>query len=122
MQLCGHRFETECLRDYFNAQVKTNTLEHIQCPEADCRKKPARDEIQRILGEEDFVQYERIETNLKVAQSRGNLKQCPYPNCDGVYDMSTAPSLRDKLLGNDVVCPVCQGAFCKECNLQSHKG
>ena len=68
------------------AQVKTNTLEHIQCPEVECRKKPDRDQIKEILGEQDFILFERIERNLQVAQSRGTLKQCPYPNCDGVYD------------------------------------
>ena len=52
---CLHEFDTECLRDYFMTQIRTNTLEHIQCPDANCRQKPERIEIEKILGRENFA-------------------------------------------------------------------
>ena len=59
--VCGHYWMTECLKEYWMCQVQTNSLEHVQCPEAECRVKPSHSEIEAVLQSRDFVQYRRIE-------------------------------------------------------------
>ena len=85
---CGHCAMTECLRDYFKTMVANNLIEKVICPEFICKKPLAKEEIERIMGDQGFKKYVRATNRLKVMQSKGKWKYCPLPNCEGILDLT----------------------------------
>ena len=74
---------TECLKDYFKALIMSNSTQKIRCPEYQCMQPVSREEIEAICGELLFEKFLVVETNKNVMQD-SLLKQCPYPDCNGV--------------------------------------
>ena len=79
----------------------------------------SREEVEAICGKQLFDKFLIVEKNKAVMQD-SLLKQCPYPDCNGVarLDYKYYKILRQY----KTTCPDCEQLFCANCNLAWHEG
>ena len=57
---CDHSFCTECMEEHAALNIKEGTVDKIVCPDPRCKQPLAPCLIKSLLGDEQYVRWERI--------------------------------------------------------------
>lgn len=102
---CGHSFHIECINTHFSVSLD-NSAVPFTCPKHDCRAELSTEDTSLRLSEGDRERLEKL-SFLKFLATHPNFKQCPAPNCELVFEVSSSPS--------NFTCPSCGSVYCSRC-------
>merc|ERR1712226_102810 len=109
---CLHHYCIDCITEYCVMHVEEGTIGQLRCPEDDCKNTISPDVLQRVLGDEQYMRWERLMVQRTLEQM-GDVVWCPRCSNPVVRDEN------DESLG---LCGVCSFSFCTECNHMWHPG
>ncbi|XP_075712664.1 E3 ubiquitin-protein ligase RNF14-like [Rhinoderma darwinii] len=108
---CQHVYCKNCLKDYFEIQIKDGQVHALNCPEPKCTSVATPAQVKHLVGEQLFNRYDRLlfQSSLDLM---ADVIYCPRPSCQ-------MPVIKDpqETMG---FCSVCQYAFCVLCKMTFH--
>lgn len=118
---CSQNICHGCFLSYVNYHIDTetvNTPDKIICP--NCSKGFPLGFIRDFVPPRTFDNLTRSLGNLAIRylSSSGNMKPCPYPNCDA-WCKSENPEAKGYFC---LKCEKCSGLFCQNCLNMPHEG
>lgn len=116
---CGHRFCTDCYRQYLAQKIKDEgEAARIRCPGDGCNRIVDSKSLDLLVTEDLKERYEVLLTRTYV-DDKDNLKWCPAPNCEYAVDCSVKTKDLDRIVPT-VQCS-CGHPFCFGCSLPDHQ-
>ncbi|KAK1093288.1 hypothetical protein LTR48_002643 [Friedmanniomyces endolithicus] len=117
--ICGHRFCTDCYRQYLTQKIKDEgEAARIKCPGDRCNKIIDAKSLDLLVPADLTNRYHALLMRTYV-DDRESLKWCPAPNC--VYAVECSVKRRDLLKIVPTVHCDCKHAFCFGCTLADHQ-
>ncbi|DAZ94335.1 TPA: hypothetical protein N0F65_012138 [Lagenidium giganteum] len=109
---CGHRFCTECVRQYVKIKINSREVDtdQLTCPIVECRAPIVDVEVELIAGSASCDQYLAI-LKRKRDEKHPNARWCPRPGCEELIVCSGAPRF---------TCPKCNTEGCFKCGEAAH--
>lgn len=107
---CGHTYCRDCMGQHCGLHVKEGTLEHLRCPQPDCKEPLDRQMVGSVLSDEQKARLEAVE----LERTLNLMMDAVYcPRCSTI-------SIEDE--DNCAQCSKCFYAFCSLCNESWHPG
>ncbi|XP_069052060.1 E3 ubiquitin-protein ligase RNF14 isoform X3 [Lepisosteus oculatus] len=108
---CKHVYCKECMRDYFQIQIRDGNVQCLNCPEPECSSVATPAQVKHLVGEELFARYDRLllQSSLDLM---ADVMYCPRKMCETAVLVEP-----DTTMG---ICPSCQYAFCTLCKMGYH--
>ncbi|KAM4039120.1 E3 ubiquitin-protein ligase RNF14-like [Anomaloglossus baeobatrachus] len=108
---CQHVYCNNCLKDYFEVQIKDGQVHALNCPEPKCTSTATPAQVKNLVGEQQFSRYDRLllQSSLDLM---ADVVYCPRLSCQ--TPVMVEPE------GTMGICSVCHYAFCILCNMTFH--
>ncbi|XP_039270841.2 E3 ubiquitin-protein ligase RNF14-like [Styela clava] len=108
---CGHVYCVDCIKSYFDLQIKEGNMKALICPEHKCDSQAYPAQIKELVSNEDFERYEKMlfQTTL---DTMNDIMYCPRKSCQSPVVVEP-----DETIG---ICSVCTFSFCPFCKLAYH--
>uniref|UniRef100_A0A2P2I4I4 RBR-type E3 ubiquitin transferase n=1 Tax=Hirondellea gigas TaxID=1518452 RepID=A0A2P2I4I4_9CRUS len=106
---CGHVYCKECMKGYFEVQIKEGNFKFLKCPNEKCNSEANPKQVEELVSAE---LYERWDTLLlsNTISALGDTQPCPRQHCQ-------YPATLEQNLGH---CPACSFVFCALCRYGDH--
>ncbi|XP_006877506.1 PREDICTED: E3 ubiquitin-protein ligase RNF14-like [Chrysochloris asiatica] len=108
---CKHVYCKECMKSYFEIQIKDGRVNSLNCPEPKCSSMATPNQVKDLVPEDVFARYNQllIHASLELME---DVVSCPRIVCQ-------LPVVEEKKyrLG---VCGGCSYAFCTLCRFAYH--
>lgn len=110
-KVCQHVYCKDCLREYFEIQIKEGLVHHLSCPEPTCDSTAIPSQVKELVGDELFSRYDRLLLQSSL-ESMADVVYCPRVNCQ-------TPVLKEPggIMG---ICSNCRYVFCDLCKMSYH--
>ncbi|XP_077305803.1 E3 ubiquitin-protein ligase RNF14-like isoform X2 [Lithobates pipiens] len=108
---CSHVYCDNCLRDYFEIQIRDGQVHALNCPEPKCTSVATPAQVKKLVGEELFSRYDRLLLKSTL-EMMTDVVYCPRPSCQ-------TPVMQEPG-GTMGICTSCQYAFCTLCMMTYH--
>ncbi|XP_061818535.1 E3 ubiquitin-protein ligase RNF14 [Nerophis lumbriciformis] len=108
---CQHVYCKDCVRGYFQSQIRDGNVQCLNCPEPKCRSIATPMQVKQLVDEELFARYDRLllQSSLDLM---ADIVYCPRHSCG--TPVMVEP---DTTMG---ICSACQYAFCTLCKMGYH--
>ncbi|KAK0152937.1 E3 ubiquitin-protein ligase RNF14 [Merluccius polli] len=108
---CRHVYCRDCMREYFQIQIRDGNVRCLNCPEPKCSSLATPLQVKQLVDEELFARYDRLllQSSLDLM---ADVVYCPRQSCGSAVMLEP-----DATMG---ICPACQYAFCTLCKLGYH--
>jgi E3 ubiquitin-protein ligase RNF14 len=113
MQLmCEDIFCKNCLKEYFEINIREGNVENIKCPDPTCGEKIPEFNIKSVVHPQLFERFDRLlfERSLESMQ---DVYYCPRKNCG-------TPCVAYDAKECICICENCQQVFCTKCMVAAH--
>ncbi|XP_059471240.1 E3 ubiquitin-protein ligase RNF14-like [Neocloeon triangulifer] len=108
---CGHIFCKDCIRGYFEVQIKDGQVKSLKCLEDKCDVEALPSQVRQVLSEETFAKYDAA-LLAATLDTMMDIIYCPRKSCQ--YPVSVE---QGETMGR---CPSCQYVFCIYCKMAFH--
>ncbi|XP_077305797.1 E3 ubiquitin-protein ligase RNF14-like isoform X1 [Lithobates pipiens] len=108
---CSHVYCDNCLRDYFEIQIRDGQVHALYCPEPKCTSVATPAQVKKLVGEELFGRYDRLLLKSTL-EMMTDVVYCPRLSCQ-------TPVMQEPG-GTMGICTSCQYAFCTLCMMTYH--
>ncbi|GFO18858.1 E3 ubiquitin-protein ligase rnf144a [Plakobranchus ocellatus] len=122
---CKCLFCETCMRQYVAVMIAEGMVEHITCPDAQCKKQPKLTvkEIEKLVDKQAFLRFKRLHFQREVDLDP-NRTFCPEIGCETVCHVCSHSggegSSALASLAKPVMCPTCGLQFCSICKSKWH--
>lgn len=106
---CEHVFCKECMKGYFESQIKSGDVNALNCPHEKCEEKAIPAQVLELVGFDLFNRYDTILLKNSL-NSMPDLVYCPRPKCN-------CPVIPEETLAR---CSQCEFTFCALCRQTYH--
>uniref|UniRef100_A0A1A8CPS5 E3 ubiquitin-protein ligase RNF14 n=2 Tax=Nothobranchius TaxID=28779 RepID=A0A1A8CPS5_NOTKA len=108
---CLHVYCKDCMREYFEIQIREGNVQCLNCPEPKCTSVATPSQVKQLVDEELFARYDRLllQSTLDLM---ADVVYCPRRSCGTAVMVEP-----DTTMG---ICSACQYAFCTLCKLGYH--
>ncbi|KAF4524649.1 hypothetical protein B566_EDAN013757 [Ephemera danica] len=108
---CGHIFCCQCIRGYFEVQVRDGNVTSLKCLEDKCNTEASPAQVKAVLSAETFAKYDAALLAVTL-DTLSDIVYCPRRVCQ--YPVSIEA---EDGMGR---CPSCQYVFCIFCKMTYH--
>ena len=108
---CGHIYCKECMREYFQVQIKDGAVRALTCPEDKCDSQADPGLVQQLVPTDVFEKYDRFLLQSTL-DCMSDITYCPRKQCQTPVLKET-----DDLMA---ICSNCQYVFCSLCKRTYH--
>ena len=108
---CQHVFCKECMKSYFEVQIKEGQMSNLICPMDKCTSQALPTQVQNLVSTKSFQLYEQVLLSTTL-ESMADVVLCPRRHCQ-------CPTIidREASMGQ---CPNCTFVFCIYCKASFH--
>lgn len=108
---CQHVYCKDCMKEYFQIQIRDGKVQCLNCPEPKCTSIATPTQVKSLVGEDEFARYDRLllQSSLDLM---ADVVYCPRMSCCMAVMLEP-----DSTMG---ICPSCQYAFCTLCKRSYH--
>ncbi|TTX06328.1 E3 ubiquitin-protein ligase RNF14 [Bagarius yarrelli] len=108
---CQHVYCRDCVRKFFQIQIRDGQVHCLTCPEPECTSVATPSQVKLLVGEDEFARYDRLllQNSLDLM---ADVVYCPRTSC------CTAVMLEPNATMGQ--CPSCRYAFCTLCKRAYH--
>ncbi|XP_054712792.1 E3 ubiquitin-protein ligase RNF14-like [Uloborus diversus] len=108
---CNHFFCNECIKSYFEVQIKEGNIYSLNCLEGKCSSQADGTMVKKIVSSELFERYDSLLLS-RTLENMSDIAYCPRQKCQ-------CPLLLDTC-GRMGACPACKFVFCSFCKMAYH--
>lgn len=115
---CGHPFCADCVAEMFRVHLDTGRVSDIRCPQVDCRCRAVPSVAKRVLDDESYDKWHRLEIQA-IVQEMPSLVFCP--RCEHLGDET--PVVPQQATDDEPLlaqCDKCTYVFCPDCREAYH--
>ena len=108
---CNHVFCNDCMKSYFEVQIKEGQMSNLTCPMDKCTCQALPTQVQTLVSAKSFQLYEQVLLSTTL-ESMADVVLCPRRHCQ-------CPTIidREASMGQ---CPNCTFVFCIYCKASFH--
>ena len=108
---CNHVFCNDCMKSYFEVQIKEGQMSNLICPMDKCTNQALPTQVQSLVSAKSFQLYEQVLLSTTL-ESMADVVLCPRRACQ-------CPTIidREASMGQ---CPSCTFVFCIYCKASFH--
>ncbi|KAK3914635.1 E3 ubiquitin-protein ligase RNF14 [Frankliniella fusca] len=109
--VCGHIFCRDCIRTYFEVNIKEGNIHGLICPEKGCKSEALQSQISGLVSQELFARYDELLLSSAL-DGMEDIVYCPRKTCQYpvTYD-------KEERLAR---CAHCMYTFCALCRMGYH--
>ncbi|KFM57360.1 E3 ubiquitin-protein ligase RNF14, partial [Stegodyphus mimosarum] len=108
---CQHYFCQDCLKSYFEVQIREGNVNSLNCPEEKCSSQADGSLVKQIVNKDLFEKYDTLLLS-RTLESMSDIAYCPRKACQ-------CPLVIDSC-GRMGMCPACKFVFCPFCKMAYH--
>ncbi|GFS32170.1 e3 ubiquitin-protein ligase RNF14 [Nephila pilipes] len=108
---CKHFFCRECIKSFFEVQIREGNVNSLYCPDGDCKTQADGSVVKQVVEKELFEKYDKMLLSRSL-EDMTDVTFCPRKAC-------LCPVLLD-IGGRIGSCPACNFVFCPFCNMAYH--
>ena len=111
LEYCGHEYCLECIL----LQIAPTTVQFpLVCAADGCDKPFVWQDFENLFKKTKYRLEELLKASVSshVAANPNKVKNCPTPDCDMIYNVTTD--------GKPFTCSLCQVKICTSCHVQYH--
>jgi len=112
---CGHRYCTQCLREYYATHIKEGDVK-LRCPYPNCPTAVLPMQITAVVTDAALLQKYNQFAWFDQVKSNPNTRWCTKPGCETVL------TRQDDAVDQKVVCSGCETVTCFLCGDEWHEG
>ncbi|XP_065143637.1 E3 ubiquitin-protein ligase RNF14-like [Paramisgurnus dabryanus] len=108
---CQHVYCKDCMKEYFQIQIRDGKVQCLNCPEPECTSIATPAQVKGLVGEDEFARYDRLllQSSLDLM---ADVIYCPRVTCCMAVMVEPDNTL--------AMCPSCRYAFCTICKRTYH--
>ena len=108
---CEHVFCKECLKSFFEIQIRDGNVLALTCPQDKCESSATPGQVQETVDEELFARYDRLLLQSSL-DTMSDIMYCPRKTCGLAVIMDQEASMGS--------CDSCGFVFCIFCKQTYH--
>ena len=108
---CQHVFCKDCLKSFFEIQIKDGNVQSLLCPEDGCDSAATQGQVRDVVDEALFHRYDRLLLQSSL-DTMSDIMYCPRKSCGNPVILDQESSMGS--------CAACQHVFCIYCKLTYH--
>ncbi|KAA0201522.1 hypothetical protein HAZT_HAZT005410 [Hyalella azteca] len=106
---CSHVYCKDCMRGYFEVQIREGNVKALQCPTEKCSSEANPKQVEELVSAELYERWDSLLLSSTLS-ALGDTQPCPRQHCQ--YPVT--------LNGDQGTCPVCSFVFCSLCRFGTH--
>lgn len=108
---CQHVYCRDCIREFFQIQIRDGQVQCLTCPEPECTSVATPSQVKLLVGEDEFARYDRLllQNSLDLM---ADVVYCPRTSCCMAVMLEPNATMGQ--------CPSCRYAFCTLCKRAYH--
>ncbi|KAB7502557.1 E3 ubiquitin-protein ligase RNF14 [Armadillidium nasatum] len=106
---CNHVYCKECMKSYFEVQIREGNIKFLKCPEEKCDSEANPKQVEALVSNELYRKWDELLLSSTLS-SLGDIQPCPRQHCQ--YPVTVEE--------NQGQCPSCAFVFCGLCRFGWH--
>ena len=108
---CQHVFCKDCVKSFFELQIKEGNVQSLLCPEDGCDSAAIPWQVQEVVDEALYQRYDRLLLQSSL-DTMSDVMYCPRIYCGKPVILDQGSSMGS--------CATCRHVFCRYCKLAHH--
>ncbi|MCL4126310.1 UNVERIFIED_CONTAM: hypothetical protein GTU68_051513 [Idotea baltica] len=106
---CNHVYCKDCMKSYFEVQIKEGNFKYLKCPEEKCDSEANPKQVESLVSLELYHKWDSMLLSSTLS-ALGDIQPCPRQHCQ--YPVTIEDSQGH--------CPSCSFVFCGFCRFGWH--